>query len=307
MSDRSVNFALVPSTLATAHRRPSLQRARIHPAATLGLLAAALLLGAPASLSAQGVLGAAQPFAVLGASTVTNTGTTVIVGDLGVYPGLAITGLASMTVSGSIHQGDAVARQAQADAAAAYTMLATRPVAQDLSGQDLGGRTLTPGVYFFASSAQLTGNLFLDFLGSAASSFTFQIGSTLTTASASTISVLNGGPGSSVFFQVGTSATLGTGSTFRGNILADQSITLTTGARIECGRAIALNGAVTLDGNAVNGDCGVAGGDFGSVGFSGAGAMTTVPEPTTFVLFGFGAAAMTLLRRRQQRAELSPV
>jgi hypothetical protein len=199
-------------------------------------------------------LGTANTFAVLGSSTVTNTGPSIITGDLGVSPGSAVTGFPPgiVTPPGTIHAADAVALQAQTDNLTAYNYLAGLAPTQVLTGQDLGGLTLTPGVYFFASSAQLTGTLTLNNLGDPNALFVFQIGSTLTTASNSSVLLSNGGDDPNVFFQVGSSATLGTTTQFKGNILALASITLNTGANIECGRALAQTGAVTLDTNNIS-------------------------------------------------------
>ena len=137
------------------------------------------------------------------------------------------------------HAADAVALQAQNDLTTAYNAAAGLVHTQDLTGQDLGGLTLMPGVYFFSSSAQLTGTLTLNDQGDPNAQFVFQIGSTLTTASNSSVVTINGGsmPGCTVFWQVGSSATLGTGTAFEGHILALTSITLNTGATILDGSA----------------------------------------------------------------------
>jgi hypothetical protein len=219
---------------------------------------AQFLLLVPTPASAQISLGTAQNFGVLAGSTVTNTGATTVNGNVGVSPGSAVTGFPpGVIVGGAIHSNDAVAMQAQSDLTTAYNNIATTPCNVDLTGQNLGGLTLTPGVYCFSSSAQLTGALTLNALGNANALFLFKIGSTLTTASASSVTVINNGGSScnKVFWQVGSSATLGTGTSFTGDILAHDSITFTTGANSN-GRALARDAAVTLDGNNVN-TCGV--------------------------------------------------
>ena len=255
---------------------------------------AAALLAAASSLGAQTALGTAQPFGVLGASTVTNIGPTTVVGNVGVSPGSALTTTGDLIVTGTTNVADAVAAQAQRDAAAAYSLFAGMPFTSNLTGMDLGGMTLNPGVYLFESSAQLTGNLFLNFLGNPDAQFVFRIGSTLTTASSSAVVGLDGLFGPNVFFQVGSSATLGTTTAFRGSILASQDITLTTGATITCGRAIALNGAVTMDHNVVSTVCADA-----------VVPVTTTPEPSTLALiFGPLALAGLMTRRRLVTREL---
>jgi hypothetical protein len=191
-------------------------------------------------------LGAASSFGVLAGTTVTNTGPSVINnGDLGVSPGTSVTGFPPGVVSGTIHSGDGAAASAQTALTSAYIDAAARtPTAPAPS--NLGGLTLGPGVYDASSSTGITGTLTLDGQGDPNSVFIFQIGSALTTASASDIVPINGAQACNVFWQVTSSATLGTGSTFLGNILALTSITVTTGDTI-AGRVLARNGAVTLD------------------------------------------------------------
>jgi uncharacterized repeat protein (TIGR01451 family) len=195
-------------------------------------------------------LGTEQSFAVLGGSTVTNTGSSVITGNLGVSPGTAITGFPPGIVTGVIHAADAEALQAQSDTTTTYIDLESRSCTSDLTGQDLGGRTLVPSVFCFSSSAQLTGALTLDAGGDPSAVWVFKMGSTLTTASNSSVLLTNGANPCNVFWQVGSSATLGTSTSFVGNIFALTSVTLNNGA-IVSGRVLARNGAVTLDSNTV--------------------------------------------------------
>lgn len=192
-------------------------------------------------------LGTATSFSVLGGSTVTNTGPSVIAQDLGVSPGSSVTGFPPGTVLGVIHAADAVAAQAQLDLTAAYNDAAGRLPATAIPA-NIGGLTLTPGVYTASSALGLTGTVTLDGQGDVNSVFIIKVPSALTTASASVVNLTNGAQACNVFWQIGSSATLGTGSAFAGNILALTSITVTTGVSVN-GRALARNGAVTLDTN----------------------------------------------------------
>jgi len=211
-------------------------------------------------------LGTAGAFVVLGGSAVTNTGPSVLNGDLGVTPGTSPTGFPPGVVNGTTHDKDAVAGQAQSDLTTAYNAAAGQQPTTNLTGTDLGGLTLTPGVYRFSSSAQLTGLLTLDGGGDPNAEFIFQIGSTLTTASNSSVVLINSASPCNVYWQMGSSATLGTDTAFQGNLLAFTSITLNTRASV-IGRALARNGAVTLDTNRLDG--------------SGCGTNTTPTAPGT--------------------------
>ena len=217
------------------------------PAIWLFLLAllVPLALASSAGAATAVPLRSADNFAVLAGAGITNTGPTTINGDIGTFPTTTITGTSSLTVNGTNHDGDSVTQQAKTDLVTAYDDAAgqgpTSPIVADL-----GGQTLTPGVYNSGSSIGLTGALTLDGAGDPNAVFVFQAGSTLTTASSSQVNLINGAQSCNVFWQVGSSATLGTGSTFRGSILALTDITVTTGVTVD-GRVLARNGAVTLD------------------------------------------------------------
>jgi hypothetical protein len=195
-------------------------------------------------------LGAASSFGVLASSTVTNTGASVVHGDLGLSPGTSVTGFPPGTVTGVQHITDGAAASAQLAATAAFIAGNALPGGIPIVA-DLGGQTLTSGVYKTAISAGITGTLTLDAQGNPNAFWVFQIGSTLTTAAGnSTVALVNGAVAANVFWLVGSSATLGTNTTFVGTIIAQASITATTGATIT-GRLLAQTAAVTLDSNII--------------------------------------------------------
>ena len=273
----------------------------------LFVVAALSALLYPPLVSATSILGSAENFAVLGGQAVTNTGSTTITGDVGVYPGSAITGFPPGLVTGTIHGPGAVSLQAQSDVTTAYTGLAAMPYNSVLTGKDLGGLTLTSGVYKFDSAAQLTGSLTLDAQHNNNAYWVFQIGSALTTAPGSSVVLTNlgtnDGRDSGLYWQVGSSATLGTTTAFEGNILALTSITMNTGATNPNGRALARNGAVTLDANAISIVCPNGGpGYSGGLEFDTAGHVVPVPVPAAMLLLGSGMAGLAAFRKRFKKA-----
>ncbi len=222
-------------------------------AVALSMLGA--LVALPAAAQASPVnLGTVGPFVVLGGAAVTNTGPSVLNGNLGVSPGTSLVGFGlPAVVNGATHDNDAVAANAKDDLTTAYDVAAGQPVAgaNNLTGTNLGNRTLTAGAYRYSSSAGLTGQLTLNAQGDPNAQFVFEIGSTLTTASASSVILVNGASPCNVYWQVGSSATLGSTTAFQGNVMALTSISLNNGASV-VGRLLARNGSISLINNVLS-------------------------------------------------------
>jgi hypothetical protein len=216
----------------------------------LSITVSALIVGlnlTPALASTAPGLGTATSFAVLAGETVTNTGNSVITGDLGVSPGSAVTGFPpGIVTGGSQHAADALAASAKKDLTTAYGIAASSPCNFNKTGQNLGGQTLTPGTYCQTTAAPLVGNLTLSGNGV----FIFQIGGKLETGPGATVSLTNGAQPCNVFWQVSSSATLATTTTFVGTIMALASISLDDTATI-AGRALAQTASVTLINNKI--------------------------------------------------------
>jgi type VI secretion system secreted protein VgrG len=273
----------------------------------------AAFLGNPFPGCASAILGSAQSFTVLGYAGVTNSGATQIYGNVGATPSASITGFPPGTVTGGTVLGPgSIADQALLDIDAAAVTLAGLGVTGSYA-TNLGGLTVTPGVYSLSGAASLlTGTLVLDAQNNSDAIFVFLLPISFTTASASVVSVINGGPGTAVYWVLGSGAELGSGSTFQGNILAYAGIALDSTASIGCGRAFSETASVTLIGNNISGNCsaqnfGGTQSDFGSLGFSGGsgtngGGTGASPEPGTLTLLGMGLGAGCLLLRKPRCA-----
>lgn len=271
------------------HRLPAIQRhaaSRFSPTQITTGFALALALAIPqgeADAATQFVdLNGASNFAVLAGSGITVAGpvnSTFITGDIGTYATTTITGLENLVLDGVNHAGDAVTQQGKTDLGSAYADAVGR-MADVMFGAeyDLGGDLLVSGVYSSPTSFFINGVLTLDAGGDPNAVWIFQMDSTLTTGSGSSVNLINGAQADNVFWQVGSSATLGTNSHLEGTIMALTSISATTDATFN-GRLLALNGAVTLDNNTI-----------------------MIPEPSSAVLVALGISFMTLTRRRKSQA-----
>lgn len=237
-----------------------------HVISSVAILAAITISGCNSGSKTLGVPGAGtgsvpigsinrgiNNFRILAGSTVTSTGGTRITGDVGVWPGSAVTGFGPGTMSGNgglPHVADAAAKAAQADLTIAYNDAAGRPMKATVAG-NIGGQTLTPGVYKSTSSLAISsGDLTLDAQGNSSSVFIFQVASALTVTSGRKVILSGGALASNVFWQVGSSATLGTTSDFSGTILANTSVSILTGATLH-GRALARSAEVSMQTNSV--------------------------------------------------------
>jgi len=239
----------VPATLPLP--RPTVRRLGI----PVAVLVAALALPPIGLAAAPPDLGTAGDYAIVANTTITNTGVSLVVGNLALV-GPSVTGMGGV-VTGTSDIGNAAAARAEDDVLSAHHDATGAGPATEMSGVDLGGKTLGPGVYHFGSSAALHGTLTLDGEGASNPTFIFQIGSTLTTGTGAQVRLTNGADGCAVFWAVGSSATIGTATSLQGNLMALVSITMTTGATIGVGggpnggRAFAQNGAITLDTNTI--------------------------------------------------------
>lgn len=259
-------------------------------------------------------LGCADSFAVLSAAGVSNQGRSFLFGDLGVNPGAAVTGFPPGAVfDGSIYLGGPVVQEGRQDAFAAYSRLMRLPslaIPSSVEGS-LGGLRLSPGVYAVDASARLKGTLLLDAQDEDHAAFIFQVSTTLTTARDAKVVLVNRGRGDAVYWVVGGPAKLGANTSFEGNILAQKDIAMGSGARIRCGRAFSLTGAVALDRNYIFSAC-ESGGMEGSIATGtnqqgafppppGRGNVGSLPEPGTFWLAAVSLATLAAAKFHRSR------
>lgn len=249
LSNCAQTAVVLPNSFIRARLRSfTLKKIRMTALALAVLVLFATAAAGPSGAIVPINLGTATNFGLLAGSGVTNSSAaTSITGDVGSSPNPAVTGLIATQVHGTLFTAASpITAQAQADLKIGYNAAAGAACGTDLTGTDLGGLTLVPGVYCFSSSALLTGTLTLDGQGNANAEWIFQIGSTLTTATNATVLLINHAANCNVFWQIGSSAIIQTNNTFVGNILALTSITLDGGTLN--GRALARNGAVTISG-----------------------------------------------------------
>jgi hypothetical protein len=238
-------------------------------------------------------LGSDSDFAILAGSAITFGGTvnsSTITGNIGSYPTPAITGLGNAVLNGVNQTGNAgLMLNAQNDLTTAFNNAAGRPVDGYYPAiTDLGGLTLVSGVYNDPSSFGITGTLTLNAAGNPDAVWIFQMGSTLTTATGSSVVLENGAQACHVFWEVGSSATLGVDSTNVGTIMASSAITLDTGAVVN-GRLLAENADVTLDG-------------YNTVIKPVCRSSSSVPDSSnTFLLCGLGLAALCFFGQNSRR------
>lgn len=281
--------------------RPSDFHAALRPAAALGLV----LLFAPAP-RAQSILGTTSSYAVMAGSTVTNTGTTTINGSLGAAN---YAGAGTYTQTNGT-QVTPITAQNGTDFTRAFSGLAAMAPTLNLTGKilgtDAGAVTLTPGIYKFNSTAQLTGTLTLDAQGQSNAVWVFQIGSTLTTAASSSVTFINPAANSvannGLFWQIGTATTIGAGTTFLGNALGGTTFDVGSGATVTQGRLLTGTGTITLASDSVD-FVGASSGYSGGLAFTGAGnTISAIPEPSTYALFAACAALGVAAWRRRRVA-----
>jgi hypothetical protein len=248
----SVRITQRSASSVRGRRRSRSARYGAATAAAVVAISAALLASAETAQAAATAvpMGTAEPFAVLGGTGITNTGTTTINGDIGSLPNPAMTVTGQIRLTGTNHSGDGVTATAKGDLTAAYLNAAAQTADVTVGTADLAGQTLTPGVYKSGSTLSISGPVPLTLNGGPSAVFVFQAGSSLITSANTSVALTGGVTACNVFWQVGSSTTLGVNSTFRGTIMSLTDSTMQTGATLE-GSLLTRNGAVTLDANTI--------------------------------------------------------